>query len=450
MIHSLQQFLKRRIGLDRAIGASTLTQLMRFVTGPITMVLMIRHFSPAEQGFYYSFAGVLGLQVFLEAGFAQSIIQFTSREFANLRFNSKGYLSGSPAALSRLRSLISQANRYYRSMAVVISLALAIGGYFFFSSKPSHSVPWVLPWFVACASAGIGFLITPFWAFLEGCNRVAQVATYRMWSTFGMFLVTATGLMLDFGIYVVAWGAFFNLAFPILYLGTRWRRLLFQVLRPPGNETISWRKEVWGFQWRIAGTWMSRYFLETGIAPLAFHLSGPAVAGQVGMTLQVTRLLAQVGNNWTALKIPMWGAMIASNKIKEFNDSWHAAATRSVCIRFMGLASAWAALFLFALIMPDAAKRFLPPSASAGFIIGLALYSFFLISSHYTRAMRQEPFLFLHLALAISFLVLSIALTKPLGNQAIPWAFAAVHLPAAFVALRVRKSMSLKPEPTTP
>ena len=214
----LLSFLKNRIGLDRAIAVSSLTQLMRFVTGPITMVLMIRHFSPEEQGFYYSFGGVLGLQVFLEAGFAQSITQFTSKEFASLRFNSKDFLVGSPAALSRLRSLFSQANRYYRAMAAVLAVCLSFGGYWFFSTKPDHGVPWMLPWFVVCITSSIAFLLTPFWAFLEGCNRVAQVATYRLWSTFGMFLIVATGLMLDFGIYVVVWAAFFNLAFPICYL----------------------------------------------------------------------------------------------------------------------------------------------------------------------------------------------------------------------------------------
>ena len=321
MFGRIKHFLKSRIGLDRAIGASSLTQLMRFVTGPITMVLMIRHFTPEEQGFYYSFGGVVGLQVFLEAGFAQSITQFTSREFAVLRFNSAGVLTGSPAALSRLRSLLNQANRYYRTMAAVLTFCLASGGYWFFSTKPSHGVPWVIQWFVVCISSGIGFLLTPFWAFLEGCNRVAQVATYRMWSTLAMFVVTAAGLIMGFGLYVVVWGAIFGLAFPLAYLALRWKKLIFQVLRPPGKHRISWRKEIWGFQWRIAGTWMSRYFLESGIAPLVFHISGPAAAGQVGMTFQIVRMIGGIANTWTTTKIPYWGALAARNRWQQLEQT---------------------------------------------------------------------------------------------------------------------------------
>jgi hypothetical protein len=438
----LLNFLRQRLGLDRAIAASSATQMMRFITGPVTMLLIIRFLTPEEQGFFYSFAGVVGIQVFLEAGFAQSISQFSSKEFALLRFNRDGLLTGSPAALSRIRSIFHKANRYYTAMAAVLTLALAGGGYWFFSSKPDYGVPWMVPWFVVSVCAGIGFLLTPFWALLEGCNRVVEVAVYRFWATMIGFATSATFLALGFGIHVSLWTSVITILFPIIYLALRWPRLIRQILRPPGKDQVSWGKDIWGFQWRIASSWICRYFLESGISPLAMHLGGAVIAGQTGMTLQVLRLVAQIGNSWTVLKVPIWGSMISSGKWREFNSSWKLAAKRNVIFRFTGITSIFIVIALLGTVWPAASQRFLPLLSTAGFAIGLVLYSFFLISSHYTRAMRIEPYTVLHIFVAISFIGLAFMTCKWIGDYSIPWSFAIVHIPAAFIAMRTRSIIS--------
>jgi O-antigen/teichoic acid export membrane protein len=437
----LLNFLRQRLGLDRAIAASSATQMMRFITGPVTMLLIIRFLTPEEQGFFYSFAGVVGIQVFLEAGFSQSITQFTSREFAFLRFNRQGLLVGNRASLSRLRSIFHKANRYYKLTAAVLALALASGGYWFFSLKDSHGVPWMIPWFVASACAGLSFLMTPFWAILEGCNRVAQIAVYRFWQTIAGFVISAICLSLDQGIYTVVWASVFMIVYPLIYLVYRWRRLILQIMRPAGAQQVSWGGEIWGFQWRIAGTWMSRYFLESGIAPLAFHLSGPVVAGQIGMTFQIVRLIGGVANTWTVLKIPHWGALAASGKFQEIEASWFLAARRNVTICALGMGGFMIGLVALIFLWPSASTRFMEPRFAAGFAVGWLLYSVWLVSMHYTRALRKEPYTFLHLSVGIIFLGSCLLFSKQLGNATIPWIFALVHLPAAILAVFLRRQI---------
>jgi O-antigen/teichoic acid export membrane protein len=419
LLKIIQHFLKSRVGLDRAIAASTVTQLMRFVTGPITMVLMIRHFTPEEQGFYYSFGGVLGLQVFLEAGFAQSITQFTSKEFASLRFNSKGFLVGSPAALSRLRSLFNQANLYYRVMAAVLAVCLSIGGYWFFSTKPDYGVPWTLPWFVVCITSSIGFLLTPFWAFLDGCNRVAQVAIYRLWSTFGMFLIIATGLMLDFGIHVVVWAAFFNLAFAICYLAFRWRPLIAQILRPPGKHLISWRTEVWGFQWKIALSWAARYSTDAAITPLVFACAGAAQAGRVGMTIQLLRIGALVASNWSGTKLPYLGALLARGEFAKFEAQWKYSSKRHISIGFGIQLLMITGLITITSFFPSTADRFISPADAVFYSLSFAVASLMIVMFHYTRADRSDPLYIVSVTSAILFLALAIAGTRLIGPSAV-------------------------------
>ncbi len=426
--------LRHRLGFDRAIAASTATQLIRFVTGPITMLLYLRFLTPAEQGFIYSFAGVMGIQIFLEAGFAQSITQFTSKEFAWLRFNPHGTLTGKPAALSRLRSLFHKANRYYSAMAAVLTIALGGGGYWFFISQDSYGVPWVVPWLLISLCAGIGFLLTPFWAILEGCNRVSEVSIYRFQMTLVAFVVSAIALAMREGVWVAVWGAVANLVFGFAYLAIRWRKLCFQIMRPPGTDQVSWKKEIWGFQWRTAGTWMGRYFLESGLAPLALHLHGPAAAGQVGMTFQMVRTIGGIANTWTVIRIPAWGALAARGHFDEMNQSWKLAARRNVTFCILGLGIFLIGLAGLPWVSPHYASRFLPPSATAGLVVGWMFYSVWLVAMHYTRALRSEPYTFLHFAVGVVFLPTCLLLSPTLGQNTIPWIFAAVHVPAVAIA----------------
>lgn len=442
--NKLPDLLRRLLGIDRAIAASTVTQLMRFGTGPITMLLIIRYLSPAEQGFFYSFAGVMGIQVFLEAGFAQSITQFTSREFAWLRFNKEGHLVGRRASLSRLRSIFHNANKYYLYGAVVLASVLSGGGYLFFSTHEDHGVAWKIPWLVASICAGFNFLLTPIWAVLDGCNRVAEIATYRFWLTLIGFLASTICLPMGLGIHLVTVSSIVTLIFPLAYLGLRWRGLIFQIFRPAGHEQVSWRKEIWGFQWRIAGTWMTRYFLESGIAPLALQLCGVVVAGQIGMTFQIVKLVGGVANTWTVVRIPAWGALAAQGKWSEIEASWRSAAKRSIIICILGLGSFLAGLFVFEHLWPSVADRFLDIPSAAGFVIGWVLYSVWLVSMHYTRALRMEPYTLLHLAVGVAFLIACTGLSGYLGDRTIPWSFGAVHLPAAIAALWILRRVKQK------
>jgi len=434
--------LKQFLGIDRAIGASTATQLMRFITGPITMLLIIKYLSPADQGFYYSFAGVAGIQVFLEAGFAVSIAQFTAKEFAGLRFNKHGLLTGKAENLSRLRSIYQKAFRYYSAMALVLVLGISIGGYLFFASKPSEGVNWQIPWLVVAVCAGLQFLLAPFWAILEGCNRVADVATYYFWMTLIGFAASVLGFVITQNLDVVIFTSVAGLITSYTYIFGKWRKLRLQVKRPyRRHQQVGWFSDIWGFQWRIAGTWTGRYFLEAGIPAIAFQFFGPIVAGQAGMSFQLTKLAGSMASSWTVTKIPLWGKLVAQSRRIELDASWTHAATRHIMIALLAQSSLVLAVFVLPHLLPEYAERILTPVTFLGFSIGWFLYSFWLVSMHYVRAHRLEPYVWAHWVLAGSFLAILILGKDYVGVDALTYTFAIVHLPVAIWSLIVMRGI---------
>lgn len=432
--------LRRRLGLDRAIAASTLTQLMRFVTGPVTIFLIIRYLSPEEQGFSYSFGSVVGIQVFLEAGFAQSITQFASKEFASLRFNRNGLLTGSVDALSRLRSIIQKANRYYTVMAAALTILLAVGGYFFFSSKPDHDVPWVFSWIIISICTGLGFILTPVWAFLEGCNRVAEVAMYRLWSTLAGFGSMAIGLILGLGIHVTALTAVVSLVFPVIFIWFRWRKLIAQILRPAGKSQVSWGKEIWGFQWRIALTWGFKYLLFPFTPALAFALSGPVASGKIGLCYQLAFMGSVLGTVWTVTKVPGWGSLVAQGKLSLFEQEWKTASLKHVGVALVTQVGTLTVLLIIQLLDLGFSERFLHPAAYGGFALGILFHSFWLVFSHYFRAKREEPFVLISGIAAAAYLAVAL-LATPWGEDGITYSFAAANLLGALGSYLIWKKL---------
>src|SRR5689334_5059625 len=158
-----------RMELDRAVFFATLSVIWRLLSGPFTVILIALCFSREVQGFYYTFASMMALQVFAELGLGQVIIQFASHEWANLRLE-QGRLAGDSDALSRLVSLGRFAIGWYACGAAAMALLLGAGGYYFISHSTNSAVNWAMPWFGGCLLSAAMFGFVPLWSLLEGCN----------------------------------------------------------------------------------------------------------------------------------------------------------------------------------------------------------------------------------------------------------------------------------------
>src|ERR1043166_6445087 len=290
MLNRLHQF-RRWAGVDRAVFFSNLNQMTRLVTGPVTMALVLRYLTPEIQGYFYAFAGVVAMQIFLEMGFSQNILQFASHEFAKLRFTPQHTLEGDPVARSRLISLGRLAFGYYAVAALVFLFAVGIGGHIFFTISGRHGVHWQGAWWIIAVTAALSLAINPATSLLSGCNQIAVIARFAFWQTLAGFAVNAMALILGAGIYASAFGAASSLLLLVGYFVVGWRSFFAQFLERPTHGKVSWAHEIWPFQWRIAVSWMSGYFIFDIVNPIAFYYCGPVDAGRLGMSLQLVRMI---------------------------------------------------------------------------------------------------------------------------------------------------------------
>ena len=171
----------QQAGVDRAVSYTLLSRGLQLILAPVSLLLVARFLSPVQQGFYYTFASLLALQIFFELGLSYVVLQFASHEKARLTWTERGTLEGDAAAKLRLGSLLRLALTWYGVAAcLMVVLILPIGLVFFGrNSSAASGGGWQLPWIWLTLTTAGTMLVSPVFAVLEGCGLVAEVARFR-------------------------------------------------------------------------------------------------------------------------------------------------------------------------------------------------------------------------------------------------------------------------------
>src|ERR1035438_5549666 len=120
----IRHWVRTGLGLDRAGGFTVLARFWGSAAGLVTVFLIARFLSPAEQGYYYTFGSLVAMQMIFELGFSFVILQLSSHERAPLSISADYEITGDPIAHARLASVIQKSIRWYSVAAVLLAATL--------------------------------------------------------------------------------------------------------------------------------------------------------------------------------------------------------------------------------------------------------------------------------------------------------------------------------------
>jgi len=300
-----------RLEINRSVFFGVATQGWSAFSSPVTMLVIAHWMSGVEQGFYYTFAGILALQVLVELGLVTVIVQIASHEWAHMYIDADGVIIGSPRAISRLASLLTFSIRWYAIAGLIVTVGLSLGGYYFLIARPYTGLSWQAPWFLLCLFAGSGLVLSPAIAIIEGCNQISSVYGYRFIQGVLNSISLIFGIAMGLGLYALPLAAFARLALCFVFILWKHKAFLTQLFVSPQNNRINWRSEVWPFQWRIGVSWISGYFIFALFTPVMFFYHGAKVAGQMGMTLSLVAAIEALSLTWISARVPQFGMLIA-------------------------------------------------------------------------------------------------------------------------------------------
>jgi hypothetical protein len=397
--------LAKFCGVDRAIAYTLVAKGFQVLAGPITLILIAYYLSPEEQGFYYTFASVVNLQIFFELGLSFVILQFASHEKAALTWINSQTLDGNPVAKRRLASLLKLAIKWYGITALLmVVILIPVGISFLSSNKSAIDVHWQSPWILMVISAGGMLFLSPLLSFLEGCGLVAEIAYMRVIQGLIGNLFLWSALILKNNLFAAAIPNLVGIAWIGSWLYRKYRYLFIDLLNHGKEKStsikrddseINWKNEIFPLQWKIALSWLSGYFIFFLFTPILFKFYGPVVAGQMGMSLSITSAITGLSISWISTKSSPFCNLIAQKKYEELDKKFFPALWQSSAVAAIGGVVLLGLIWFLREIHHPMEQRFIEitPLALLCTVTIVNVYVYGL--SVYLRAHKEEPFLLL-------------------------------------------------------
>lgn len=387
--------LKAIAGLDFHVLVTLLFRCWAVIAGGATVFLLPLWLSPTEQGYYFTFASVLALQIFFELGLNQIVMQLVSHEVAHLTETPDGRLTGKESHLGRLSSLARLIRRWYGVSAMLFLIIGGFAGAVFFSQKGTEPMPvWLGAWVVLVGATAVNLWLSPGLALMEGCGKVGHVARLRLVQSVLGYVFLWAALLSGSGLWAATVVPVVSAVSTGYWLNAHGNMLHWLSGRAVDlKNQLRWRTDLLPLQWRIALSWASGYLIFNLFTPMVFSHHGAVEAGRLGMALTVFSAILNIGMSWVNAKAPNFTMHIARGERRELNILFKAFFLRStIVISIISSAFVLAAWYLDRLGLP-LMVRIASPRVLTVLAVVTVSNSMVFAMAIYMRAHREEPLL---------------------------------------------------------
>lgn len=395
----IPEYLKkivRRFGVDKSIAYSSGARFVQAFTGVASIFFIAQFLTKVEQGFYYTFGSIVAIQVFFELGLTNIITQYVAHEASRLKWEDATTLEGYEENHSRLAYLLRFSVKWYSVISSLFIIVLLIAGFVYFNhySPANEDISWQIPWLLLSIGTAANLILSPLLSILMGLEKVKEVMKMRFYQQIIIPLTTWIGLITGLHLYVIGIASLLSVAYVIIYsCSTDLHKILINLWRKSITARVSYMKEIFPYQWKIALSWVSGYFIFQLFNPVLFATEGPVVAGQMGMTLAALNGIMAFSQSWITTKIPLWSRLIALKNYAQLDRIFTTTMKQvgAVCLALIAvfITGIWG---LRALDLP-LGNRFLNWLPLALLLVPLFINQWVNGWATYLRCHKKEPFL---------------------------------------------------------
>lgn len=392
--------LARRAGMDKSIAYSSGARVVQGITGVVSVLFITSFLTKIEQGFYFTFGSILALQIFFELGLTGIMTQYVAHEASHLVCRNEEY-EGEARYKSRLASLLRFCIKWYAAISVVVLIFLLLVGWMFFSRYGADhaEVRWQIPWVLICLGTSLKLFQAPLNSILMGLGFVKEMSKASFYQQLILPIFTWIGLACGFKLYVMGVGYLLTVVYwQVFVQKSGLFKILTNLMKVELTERVGYFKEIFPYQWRIALSWVSGYFIFQLFNPVLFATEGAVVAGQMGMTLQAISAISSFSMSWQNTKIPLYSKLIALKNFTQLDSLFNKTTKQMSRVCLMMLTAF--ILFLFLLRTTEIrinntlfADRFLDYIPLLFMLIPTYINQFTSSWATYLRCHKQEPYL---------------------------------------------------------
>lgn len=434
----------RKIGIDGAIGYSVSARIIQAGGGLLSVALISIFLSKEEQGYYYTFGSLVAIQVFFELGLGLVITQYVAHEVSHLKWVTEDRLEGDEIHLSRISSLLRFCIKVFGVIALLFFVALNVSGHIFFSRYHAGNVNWQFPWQLLAFSTSVILFIDPILSFTEGLGKVKEVAKVRFIQQILNTVTVSIVFICKGGILAPGIAAFVSL-FVLLssIVFTNRKKLLLFIYKQQGAAKVNYLKEIFPFQYKIALSWVSGYFIFQLFNPVLFATEGPVVAGQMGMTLVALNGISSLTMSWITTKIPLFCSFVAQQAYDQLNSVFSKTLLQLLTVNIVLISSFFIFVQTLVYLKVPLAHRFLTTTPLLMLCLVTLVNQLIFSWAAYLRSHKQEPYLINSIVGGILCALSTFFLGKSFGLMGIVGGYTflsvCIGFPWAYYVFKIKK-----------
>lgn len=399
---SIIKIFANKIGMDKAIAYSSGARIIQSAAGVIVVFLIASFLTAEEQGYYFTFNSVLSIQTFFELGFTTIITQFVAHEISHLQIQRDSTITGEVYYRSRLSSLLHFSIKWYSIASALFLVIVIVVGFVFFSGE-EDDVSWQFPWLLISVSTAIRMFQSPITAILMGIGKVTEMNKIIFYQQFVSPIILCVGLACGLSLYVLGISSCISAIIWFIYIAkTDMLKILVNIYNEEIKENVNYLKEIFPYQWRIAVSALSGYFIFHFLTPILFKYQGSIVAGQVGLSISVISAVQNLSMSWLNTKTPLYSRLIALKQYSELDAIFKKTMMQMLTVCSFLMVSAFAFLTILAVAKVEYNGSMLADRFLSGWPLFLLMSAYFTDQftfswASYLRCHKKEPYLWLSL-----------------------------------------------------
>ncbi|NCD70747.1 polysaccharide biosynthesis protein [Mucilaginibacter sp. R11] len=418
-----------KVGVDGAVAYTILSRIIQAGGGLISIFFVTRYLSSDEQGYYYTFASILAIQVFFELGLSGIITQYTAYEATHLKLTSDLKFEGEVYYKSRLSSLLRFCVKWFGIISIALFMILIFAGFYFFArfGNKTVAVNWQYPWILLCLATSLNLFIDPLLAFFDGLGMVKDMARFRFIQKASYFISFYALFFFGFKLYSAAIASLIAIGINYVQITFSGKiKILYFIWKDLKEWTLNYYKEIFPYQWKIAVSWISGYFIFQLFNPVLFATEGAKVAGEMGVTLSALNGVLSISLSWINTKVPLFSSLIAKKEYEALDTNFNKTVKNATLICLVSLVIFIAFIYISQMLGLKIGYRFLP------FIPLLLLCIITLVNQYvsalatYLRCHKKEPFLLSSIVMGILTCTSTLMLGKMFGLNGIVWGYSSL------------------------
>jgi hypothetical protein len=382
------------LGLDKAIFYTVITVFWSVISGPVSIIFIIKYLTITEQGYWYTFQSLGALTSLAELGFTTIVTQFISHEYVHLNIKN-GLIIGDSEGTGKVISLIRFSFKFYIIVIFTAFILLTVVGSFFLMHS-TNDTSLFLAWIAYSCSGAFLLLVSLLGVILKGFNKVELVQKIIFITSFAGVAALWIALSLGLGLWALVIGGMVNVILSIWLFFSSSHRLWNQIFHFKVTTSYNWLKETLPLQWRYAISWTSGYLILQFMVPVTMYYAGATLAGQLGLSLMIARSVQSMAGSWGMTKLPQFNMLVAKKDRKELDKLLSEVQERSLLVFILGAAIILLILaFIFPLIGWE--QRVLPVYEILIILLAEAALLIVYNWAFYLRSHKKEPYMILSL-----------------------------------------------------